>query len=77
MTATEAVIVRARHRLRATPATARVMRQEAGLSQQDVADVLSVTRAAVSRWERGSRLPSGPRAVDYIRFLKRACGGTP
>ena len=34
-----------------------LLRQQAGLSQSEVAERLFVTRQAVSRWERGETLP--------------------
>lgn len=34
------------------------LREKNGLSQQDLADRVHVTRQAVSRWERGETLPS-------------------
>ena len=37
--------------------TLRRLRAEKGLSQQQLADLLFVTRPAVARWENGSRLP--------------------
>lgn len=76
MTKAEVVIARARARqqLRSAPATARVMRQEAGLTQQDVAEALGVTRVAVFYWENGRRLPAGRMAVRYLALLREACG---
>lgn len=37
--------------------TLRRLRTEKGLSQQQLADLLFVTRPAVARWENGSRMP--------------------
>ena len=34
------------------------LREKSGMSQQDLADRMFVTRQAVSRWERGETLPS-------------------
>lgn len=38
--------------------TLRKIRTEKGLSQQDLADQLYVTRSTIARWENGSRLPN-------------------
>lgn len=38
--------------------TLRKLRNEKGLSQQDLADKMYVTRSTVVRWETGSRLPN-------------------
>ena len=46
------------------------LRQEAGLSQQALADRLAVTRQAVSNWEREQTLPD----LDMLRALARALG---
>lgn len=79
MTRVEAVIrrSRARQQLRAAPATARALRQQAGLTQQDIADALGVSRVAVCRWESGQRLPIGDMAVRYLALLRAAAGESP
>lgn len=41
------------------------LREKNGLSQQDLADRVHVTRQAVSRWERGETLPS----TDLLKQL--------
>lgn len=57
---------RARRRLPG-PAARRQLRVRAGLSQQDIADALHVTRAAVAQWEAGRRTPR--RAAEYLALL--------
>lgn len=49
----------------------RRIRESRGLSTEDVASAVGVTQSAVSRWERGERIPRGPRAVVYARLLQR------
>lgn len=51
------------------PAERRAVRERAGCSQDDVAAALHVTRAAVSRWENGERVPRGELLVSYVRVL--------
>ena len=63
---------RARRQLR-TPALARSMRLQAGLTLQEVGKALGVTGVAVRRWEIGDRTPRGDLAVEYLSFLRRAC----
>jgi DNA-binding XRE family transcriptional regulator len=51
------------------PAMRRALRQSAGLSQADVADVLDVTRATIARYELGQRTPKGELLEDYMAVL--------
>lgn len=62
--------VRARRAL-PTPADRRAIREAAGLSAADVARVLGVTRATVTRYEHDIRSPQGDLAVRYLRLLDR------
>jgi transcriptional regulator with XRE-family HTH domain len=48
---------------------ARNVRTTAGLSQSEVGQAVGVTAAAVSRWERGERLPRSVAAIRYARLL--------
>lgn len=48
---------------------ARDVRMTAGLSQSEVGQAVGVTAAAVSRWERGERLPRTDAAIRYARLL--------
>jgi DNA-binding transcriptional regulator YiaG len=54
----------------------RALREAAQLTQSEVALAVSapthpVSREAVGAWESGDRIPSGPRALEYGRFLRR------
>lgn len=76
MTATVAEKIRSRLQVRRDlpdPAQRREIRETAGLSQQELADVIGVTRQAVSHWEAGIRTPRGgvlDRYIDAIRALR-------
>jgi transcriptional regulator with XRE-family HTH domain len=78
MTATVAEQIRSRLRVRLElpePAQCRTLREKAGLSQQEIANAVGVTRAAVGHWENGTRMPRGvllDRYVDAIRALRDA-----
>jgi DNA-binding transcriptional regulator YiaG len=54
------------------PTEARRVREAAGLTQQQIGDVIGVDRATVCRWESGVRSPRGPAARLYLTVLKRA-----
>ena len=44
-------------------------RETKGLSQQQVADALRVSRAAVGQWERGTNAPATARLIEACRLL--------
>jgi DNA-binding transcriptional regulator YiaG len=67
--------VQARRRLPSPPAR-RLLREQAGLSQQDVADALGVTRTAVSLWEAGDREPRPAHRERYLELLDRIAGAS-
>lgn len=56
------------------------LRRERGLSQRELADALSVTRQAVSNWERGRTVPDVGTLSRVIQVLDtdwdQLCGGT-
>jgi len=58
------------------PAELRSLREAAGLSQQQLADALGVTRAAISHWETGTRSPRRGemrhRYMSAVRVLREA-----
>ncbi|WP_405597600.1 helix-turn-helix domain-containing protein [Streptomyces sp. NBC_01410] len=70
--------IRSRLRIRRelpAPRERRELRAAAGLTQQELADAIGVTRAAISQWEAGTRTPRGvllDRYVDAIRELRDA-----
>lgn len=49
---------------------ARRVREEAHLSQREIAAVLGVSPAAISRWETGVHLPRGVAAERYARLIR-------
>ena len=51
------------------PEMRRALRLEAGLTLDDIAGKLGVTRSAVSRWERGLRKPQGRNRIAYASLL--------
>ena len=48
----------------------RRLRIEAQLNLDDIAELVGVTASAVSRWERGTRTPTGSRRVAYVAILR-------
>jgi DNA-binding transcriptional regulator YiaG len=58
-----------------TPEECREIRENAGLSQQEVADAVGVAKATISHWEAGARTPRGVLRIRYaeaIRALREA-----
>lgn len=53
------------------PAVRRALRIGAGVSQQELADVLGIDRASVCRYELGTRSPRGDLAARYAGLLRR------
>lgn len=49
--------------------SARITREHAGITQKEMADVLGVSRPAVSMWEAGRRQPGTAHALAYGRAL--------
>lgn len=54
-----------------SPAQRKLIRTAAALSQSDIARAVGVTRAAVARWEAGSRSPAGEFLLAYQELLDR------
>lgn len=48
---------------------AKRLREDAGLSQSEVARAIRVSQACLSRWESGHRAPRGRAALRYARLL--------
>jgi transcriptional regulator with XRE-family HTH domain len=73
MNATPADVIRSRLKLRhdlPPPERCKELREAAGLSQQDIADAVGVTRQAVGHWETGFRRPGGPALGRYMEALR-------
>lgn len=51
------------------------IRRAAGVSQGEIAAVVGVTPACISRWEAGDRRPRGPAAIAYARVLRELAQG--
>lgn len=77
MESLDAALTRARRRRLPDPAIRRLLREQAGLSQADLAATLDVTRTAVTRWELGQRSPRGELAERYAAALDRLAGVRP
>jgi DNA-binding XRE family transcriptional regulator len=68
----DAALARARAQQRLPePPMRGFLRRRAGLSQQDIAKALSVTREAVAQWEAGRRTPRPETAIAYLDLLNR------
>jgi transcriptional regulator with XRE-family HTH domain len=52
------------------PAIASAIRREAGVTQERLARELGVSRVSISRWESGSRVPSGENRNRYADLLE-------
>ncbi|MFC8265388.1 helix-turn-helix domain-containing protein [Streptomyces cinereoruber] len=52
------------------PDERRRLREAARLSQQDIADAVGSTRAAVGHWETGLRSPRGRLLANYVDVLR-------
>jgi transcriptional regulator with XRE-family HTH domain len=65
----------ARHRRELPdPAIRRLIRERAGLTQSEVAQVLGVDRVTVTRWESGQRTPLRRTGAAYCLLLERLAG---
>lgn len=53
------------------PSVRRFLRERARLSQAEIAAVIGVDRPTVSRWESGSRTPTGEHLNAYLGLLDR------
>lgn len=56
-------------------ATRRALREAAGLTTEQLAQVLNVTRQTICNWELGRRDPRGHQRLAYLealRFLREA-----
>lgn len=56
------------------PILRRAIRQAAGVTQDEIAERIGVTRAAVSRWESGTRTPWRRNRVRYRDVLTEISG---
>ena len=53
------------------PSERRAIRERAGATQRDIADILGVSRATVAHYEAGSKNPrSGERLNSYLSLLQ-------
>ena len=50
---------------------AKKIRQDAAVSQSEMARDIGVTPGAFSHWESGTRTPTGDAAIRYLRLLRR------
>jgi transcriptional regulator with XRE-family HTH domain len=69
MTAAQEVLAVARLRADLKSGRARAIREEANLTQPEVARGVGVSQSAIAQWEAGRRVPRGDAAVRYAQFL--------
>ncbi len=60
---------RLRRQLRAAPEFTQEVRECAGLTQAELAQLLGVSQVAISRWERGRALPRAEALGRYVELL--------
>jgi DNA-binding XRE family transcriptional regulator len=60
-----------RRRTLPPPAMRRLLRDQWGLTQGEVAGLVGVSRECISRYENGSREPRGPLRDKYVALLDR------
>lgn len=65
-----------RRRMLPPPEIRRMLREKAGITQEEIAGALGVSRPAISRWESGARTPRGERLLDYIELLDQLMKAT-
>ena len=56
------------------PAARRKLRERAGVSQREVAEVCGVSQTAVLSWESGSKTPRGAHLERYAAVLDLLAG---
>lgn len=71
MTTLDQLVARAQARRLPDTATRRLIRESAGVSQDELAEALGVTRPTLTRWESGKRRPRGAAADRYAAALNR------
>lgn len=70
-TTRERILERIRMRPALPPPPRRIeIRKNAGLSQQDLAEVLHVSAMTIHFWETGKRLPKPDHAQAYLEVLQ-------
>ncbi|MEU6279472.1 helix-turn-helix transcriptional regulator [Streptomyces sp. NPDC047028] len=57
------------------PKSCRAIRELSGVSTEDVANALGVTRQTISNWENGKRSPRGLHLEGYLELLDLLRGG--
>lgn len=45
----------------------KLLRKERNITQEELAELLSVSRQAVSKWESGTGYPENRKATDYLQ----------
>lgn len=56
------------------PEERRAIRIAAGVSQEDIAKELGLSRAAISRWETDKRTPQDEHLLGYVKILRTLRG---